>query len=424
MKRAYNLFLFLLIWPMSICLASQNENKALIHPKIPLEQIITENVNHFIRDNKINISYILERDGKIITSGASGFFNLNEKIELKPDTIFPIASLSQSFAAVTALLLQEQGKLKVTDPLSKFFPEDSKYWGKGKMPAWAKKVTIHHLMTHSHGLPEFYQYTMLRKRKFPGVLKKFIASLSEVKLKHEPGSRTDYSNSGYLLLEAILEQQLGKKLDDFYREEFFYKLGMKNTFSVIPSLSDHTINSKYYAAKLPVKYRLHKSIADPNDIQIRLTDRNYDNPDMRILDTGIFTNAEDLNKWNQALHNGKILSDESYQEMIKPHYTIKAPASSIISHTGYGIIISRNIGKVVFYHQIANFSGVRCEIIYMPEKNISMTILSNMHLDSLAIEKYQNGQSQIADIVYFRDSVLEEVRKYIQQEAIIEHKRG
>lgn len=421
MKRTCNLFLFLLIYPISIW-AVQNQNYGLAHSLLPLEQTITKAVNNFIHRNKINVSYLVEKEDKIIISGAAGFFNLNKKIELKPDTIFPIAALSQSFAAAATLLLQEQGKLQMSDPISKYFPSNSKYWGRDKAPDWANKVTIHHLLTHSHGIPEFYEYTMLRKRKFPGVLKKFIDSLSTVKLQFEPGSRASFSNSGYLILEAILEKELGMKLDEYYKQEFFDKLGMKNTFSVIPSLQDHVINPKYYETNLPVKYRLLKSVSDPTDIEIKLSDRNYENPDKRILDTGIFSNIEDLNKWQKALHGGKILSKESYEAMIKPYYRVESPNDHIISYTGYGIIISRNIGKITFYHQMSNYSGVRAEMIYVPVKDIFMVMLGNMNLDKLAIKKYQNKESKIADLFYLRDAIFEEIRKHIQIEALIQHK--
>jgi CubicO group peptidase (beta-lactamase class C family) len=423
MKRARNLFLFLLIWPIIIW-AEQTKDYALANPLIPLEQTITEGVNNFIKENKINISYLVEKEDGIITSGASGFFDLNKKIELKPDTIFPTAAISQSFAAATALLLKEQGKIKMSDPISKYFPSNSKYWGSDKAPDWADRVTIHHLLTHSHGIPEFYEYTMLRKRKFPGVLKKFVDSLSKVKLEFVPGSRASFSNSGYLILEAILEQQLGLKLDEYYKKEFFDKLGMKNTFSVIPSLQDHVINPKYYEANLPVKYILRKSVSDPNDIEIKLSDRNYENADMRILDTGIFSNPEDLNKWQKALHGGKILSKKSYELMIKPYYSIKSPNDNIVSHAGYGIIISRNVGKITFYQQMSDYSGIRAEMIYIPSKNIFMTMLSNMNLDKLAIKKYQNKESKIADLFYLRDAIFEEIRKHIQIEAVIQRNGG
>ena len=238
------------------------------------------------------------------------------------------------------------------------------------MPDWAGKVTIHHLPSHSHRLPEMYKYSIRRKEKFPQVVKLFIPLLATKKPPFKPGKKAVFSNTGYLALEAILEEAAGIFLEKFYQEEFFDKLGMKNSFAVIPRYRDTVINSKLEKANIPEKYDATTRIEEPEKIVIRKINANHRASAPKPLDVGIYSTVEDLNKWQYALHNGQILLQESYEKMIKPYYSIESGNENVVSQIGYGMKISRHLGKVRFYDHEADYNGVRTQIAYVPEKSI------------------------------------------------------
>lgn len=420
MSRIIYILLFLILIPFYGFSVEDDEFDSQI-PNIPLEQSITYILNKRVKEDLAHVTYFVGRKDDIVTYGAIGLSNIEPKKKLEVEDIFPTASVSQNFSAAAALLLEERGKIKLTDTISKHFPKDSGYWGKSKMPDWADKITIHHLLSHSHGLPELYKYFIRRAKRFPSTISVFLPMLAEKKLDFEPGEKAVHSNTGYLLLEVILEKAAGKPLEVFYQEEFFDKLGMKNTFAVIPSRTKSAPNKRLSETKLPEKYNATTRIEEPEKIILRILNPNHTPPGPVQVDVGIYTNVKDLNIWQQALHNGKVITQESYEKMIKPYFANDSDGEEIVSHFGYGIKIARNAGKVKFYHQEADFEGIRAEIAYVPSVNVSVSMLSNIHLEEIAKRKYKSEESKIYDIVELRKVIFNTIRQYLQRQAVVEH---
>lgn len=138
----------------------------------------------------------------------------------KPDTPFLIASITKPFTAAGLMRLADLGKLKLSDPASRFFPQFTKE-SRGK-------ITIQHLLTHTSGLPDMLPANVeLRKRQAP--LSEFLAQTLETPLLFEPGAKVSYSSMGILLASSIAEKITGQKFPSFLAKEIFRPLNMADT---------------------------------------------------------------------------------------------------------------------------------------------------------------------------------------------------
>lgn len=406
------------LYPLS-ALGLEGQGAGLKKPSMPMAQSIANSIYDFTKNNQTYIAYHASKGEELISEGAIGLLDVNSKTQLEASTIFPIASASHNFVAVSALLLQERGKLKLSDTISKHL--DSSYWPAGKLPSWADKITIHHLLSHSHGLPEIYNNIIGEKKFYSRIIKVILSELSSKKLEFEPGKKASYSQTGFLILEAILEKAANTGLDKFYQKEFFDKFSMKDTFVVVPSFKGDAFSKKYFETKLPIKYEATTRMETPEEIEIRIINAEFETSMANMIYMGIYSNVSDLNKWLYALHNGKILSEESYEQMVTPYYKVEPDADSMISYFGYGLEISRMIGKIKFYNTTANMQGVRAEFIYIPSQDISISMLSNLSLLDIAKKQYKDKVSNIADISDLMINIFSVIRDNVQTQAVIDH---
>jgi len=172
---------------------------------------------------QFNGAALVAENGKVIYKGAFGMANMEWDIPNAPDTKFRLGSITKQFTATVVLQLVEQGKIKLDGKLSDYLPEYRKDTG--------EKVTIHHLLTHTSGIPS---YTSLpgffeNVSRNPYKVADFVKKYASGDLEFEPGSKFSYNNSGYFLLGAIIERVTGKTYEQVLKENIFDPLGMKNS---------------------------------------------------------------------------------------------------------------------------------------------------------------------------------------------------
>src|SRR5262249_50644229 len=137
------------------------------------------------------------------------------------NTIFRLASVSKQFTAVCILLLQEQGKLNVTNRIAQYVEDAPEAWN---------EITIHHLLTHTAGIPSFTGFPdNMRYERLPTTVEATVRRFKEKPLEFEPGTRMKYSNSGYVLLGYIIEKVTGTSYERFIIEHIFQPLGMEHS---------------------------------------------------------------------------------------------------------------------------------------------------------------------------------------------------
>ena len=228
-------------------------------------------------------------NGKSIYKKSYGYANIELSVKNTSETKFRIGSITKQYTAMAIMILQEQGKLSVTDKLSDHIPDVPDIW---------KEITIHQLWTHTSGimhswaLEGFGENMMLYTP-----VEEIINEFKDQPLVASPGEKFHYSGTGYFILSTIIEKVSGRSYDTFLREEIFDMAGMTSTgsddpVSIIPN-------------------RASGYITDSSDTY------NSTFIYMPILTGGgnLYSTTDDLLKWDQALYNNKLISKESKEQM-------------------------------------------------------------------------------------------------------------
>src|SRR4051812_46331870 len=164
-------------------------------------------------------SVAVVKDGKIAYIHAYGDAKLDPKIPSTSTMRYSIGSISKQFTAAAVLLLQEQGKLSLDDKVSKFFPELTR----------ANEITVRQLLSHTAGYSDYWpQDYVMPMMLQPATSRKILDAWARKPLDFEPGTKWQYSNTGYVVAGAIVEKVSGVPLLQFLREKIFAPLGMKS----------------------------------------------------------------------------------------------------------------------------------------------------------------------------------------------------
>src|SRR3954468_16742034 len=178
-------------------------------------------VQSYVAKRQFMGSALVARGPEVLYSKGFGSANLEWDVPNAPNTKFRLGSITKQFTAASILLLQERGKLNITDPVKKHMPDAPAVWD---------KVTIYHLLTHTSGVPSFTGFPDYAKLEpFPATALELVGRFREKPLEFEPGEKWNYSNSGYVLLSYLLEKISGQSYEKFVQENIFTPLGMKDS---------------------------------------------------------------------------------------------------------------------------------------------------------------------------------------------------
>ena len=243
---------------------------------------------------------LVAKEGKVILHNGYGLADREKNIPVNKDTVFCIGSITKRFTRAAILKLEEQGKLKRSDPLSKFFED---------IPADKKDVTVEQVLEHTAGFHEYHD----TKGDFEEMdRKKALNIILNQKLRFEPGSRQAYSNSGYTLLAVLIELVSGQPYPTYLKENLFKPAGMNRTgFYRDPLWEEDEVAVGYEG----------RTIGERNS--------PYYWPHMTwalIGGGGMVSSVGELYKWIQALAANKVLSEKSMENMYDPQGRVMAYA--------------------------------------------------------------------------------------------------
>lgn len=333
MKKIFSLILS--VWIIcSVTACSSNENSVsepvqtattqtvtetvTEEPTIPPAQIIsTDEKSKKVMKRLETLGYSgvvsVVKDGKLYCSYAKGM--LEDGTIITTDTPMPVGSVSKQFCACAVMLLQEQGKLNVSDKLEKYFPEYTE----------GKDITLHNLLSMRSGVPELNFSLALMDKTDEENTKILMEDIFSQSPLFDPDSMYTYTNANYFLLGNIVEKVSGKKYFEFLRESFFEPLGMTHTGSVdeLPN------NPKWAGGHTYIKI----------DGQPGLTKGAGD----------IISNTADMHIWLEALHTGKSVSLESYKTMTTD-YSSENPY-------GYALVLNYPDGGIGHSGLIGSYSA-------------------------------------------------------------------
>lgn len=302
---------------------------------------------------------LVAKGDQVLFRQVYGKANYEQGRAMKLDSRFRLASISKQFTAVAILRLQDEGRLKTSDPVCK--------WIDPCPAAWAD-IRIGQLLAHTSGIPDLMARPAWGLRR---VTHATMAELTEDSKKYplqfEPGTQVRYDNAAFNLAAAIVVKASGKPFDDYMRDAFFQKLGMGDTGLDLDG-GDHGVIMGY--ANLPGGLA-----AQPNA-----------NTSIVAGAGAVYSTLDDLLVWQRALHRGHLLKSQSYQQMVADH----APADMAPTErgharrdSGYGIF-ANSLGDRVspafhdrqIYHT-GSWGGFRNLMTYQPDADVTVIVLSN-----------------------------------------------
>jgi CubicO group peptidase (beta-lactamase class C family) len=283
---------------------------------------------------------VVDGDRMLLDKGY-GMADLEWGIPNTPDVKFRLGSLTKQFTAALVLLLQEDGKLKIDDPVSKYLPDAPKTW---------EKITLANLLGHTSGIPSFTGFKEFGAWSMsPHTTEEELALFRDKPLDFEPGSKFAYSNSNYEVLGAVIEKVSGRKYADLLRERIFDPLGMKDSGLDTDELILPKRAQGYMPGKSGLVLARSESMAVP------------------WAAGGIYSTTGDLLKWEHGLFGGKVLSADSLKRMTTPgkgDYGL-----------GVGMVDKGGLKEVAHGGGIEGFST---QLMYVPERRIAVVVLSNV----------------------------------------------
>lgn len=289
---------------------------------------------------------IVVKNGKTLLRRAYGAADIDAKTPLTPGTVLRLGSITKQFTAVGILMLADEGKLALNDPITRFFPD---------YPTQGKVITVEHLLTHTSGIVSYTgkpNYGQNMAKDF--TVAEMIDGFKNDPLEFEPGTKFAYNNSGYFLLGAIIEQVSGMTYARFLEQRIFTPLGMKDTAfegferSKAPRAAGYSVKEKGFG---------------PTDT-LSMT--------QPYAAGSLVSTVDDLAKWDAAISAGKLLKPASWKLAFTPYKV--SPEKS--TNYGYGWGVGTFQGVPVLDHG-GGINGFRTFALRLPEQKVFVAVLSN-----------------------------------------------
>lgn len=332
MQKLLPLLIIFLISNLSFSQNLESKIDSLIHTE-------------FINSNEPGGAFLISRNGKPIYKKAFGLANLELDVKMTPDNVFQIGSMTKQFTAVAILMLEEQGKLSLNDPISKFIPDYPN----------GNNITVSHLLTHTSGVKNFTKMKTIseiaQKEMTPKAMVDFF---KDEPVDFTPGEKFEYNNSGYIVLGYLIELTSGKTYEEFIQENVFDKVGMENSFDA----SDRKVikNRAYGYHK--------KSYGFVNKTVI-----SYSVP---FSSGSLMSTLDDMLKWQNALNQNVLLR----QENLAKAFTRQSLNNGEKIEYGYGWHIKNSESTPTREHGGSIF-GFKSMGVYLPNKDIYVLGFSN-----------------------------------------------
>ena len=298
------------------------------------------------REHIPGLALLVARDGKIIQAQGYGLSNVELQVPVKTETVFQSGSVGKQFTAPAVMMLVEEGKLALDDPVAKYF--------KDAPPSW-NEVTIRELLSHTAGFTDYPDKFDFRRDYTEDQLLKIVEGIP---LAFSPGTKWSYSNLGYLTLGVLIHQVSGKFYGDFLKERIFQPLGMSTT---------RIISEADIVPNRAAGYRLVKG---------ELKNQEWVSPTLNTTaDGALYFSILDLAKWDAALYTEKLLKRSSLDQM----WTVTKLKNGNPNSGSYGFgwsVLTKN-GHRVLDHGGA-WQGFRTHISRYTDDKLTVVVLANL----------------------------------------------
>jgi len=305
------------------------------------------------------------RDGKLIKAQGYGLANVELHVRVKPETLFQTGSVGKQFTATAVMMLVEQSKVGLEDPITKYFD--------GAPASW-KGITLRNLLTHTSGIPDYTEVKGSDGQPLIDLRQDYTESellqkFETLPLDFPPGTQWKYSNTGYVLLGILIHKVTGEFYGDYLHEHIFAPLGM--TATRIISEADIIPNRS-------AGYQLVKG---------ELKNQDWVAPSLNTTaDGALYTNVLDMAKWDAALYTEKLLKKASLGEM----WSAVRMANGKTYPYGFGWDVTADHGHRLIAHDGA-WQGFTTNISRYVDDKLTVIVLTNLDSDHSNPTKIARG---------------------------------
>jgi len=313
---------------------------------------------------------LVKKDGKVVFRKGYGVRDLRNKTAIDAQTNFRLASFTKQLTAMAIMLLVQDGKLRYDQSLTDIFP---------KFPAYGKTITVRNLLSHTGGLPD-YEALMDAAEKSTGQIwssQRQIQDAGVLQLlekesqgKFAPGTKWEYSNSGYVVLGLIVAKISGKLFGEFLQERIFAPLKMTHTLVFEKGKNEITNRAYGHAKKENIFVETDQSSTSATQ-----------------GDGGIYSNLEDLSKWDDALRDHTLLSEKDFLPAITPTPLLPGAEAklaedipdSLRGHAtayGFGWFLDLQDSHPSMWHY-GDTMGFKSAILRYTRDNVTVIVLCN-----------------------------------------------
>jgi CubicO group peptidase (beta-lactamase class C family) len=294
------------------------------------------------------VAIAIVKDGSVFAEKGYGFANVEHHVPVGPETIFQSGSVGKQFTSAAVMLLVEQGRIGLEDPVTKYFPDAPASW---------RAITLRHLLTHTSGIPDYEEAgpdsVDFRRDYTESELARFAFGLT---LEFPPGSRWNYSNTGYVLLGIIIHKASGQFYGDLLRERVFAPLEMKTA---------RIISEEDIVPNRAAGYRLDNGA---------LKNQLWVSPTLNTTaDGALYFSVRDAIAWDKGLRAGAILSPQSWEQVYEP---VKLNSGSRYPY-GFGWEVDTLNGSRRLHHGGA-WQGFKSYISRYLDEDLTIIVLANL----------------------------------------------
>lgn len=318
---------------------------------------LIEHIEHIQKEIGFSGSLMIKQKGKVLAQSSFGYANRADKIENATATRYGIASGCKIFTAVAICQLVEGGKLSFDTKLKECLDIP--------FPKFDENITIHHLLTHTSGIPDYFdEETMTdyeelwidRPMYHMRRLHDFLPLFQHAQMKYSPGEKFQYNNAGFIVLGLIIEKVSGLLFKDYVQKHVFEKAGMAHSgYFALDSLPEKTA----------IGYIEHEDGTWKTNM--------YSLPIQGGSDGGAFVTVGDMLKFWDALMNNELLSESLTKTLLTPHVQEEAD-----DFYGYGVWMKKKGDTILKYHVMGYDPGISFHSAFYPEMDAQLAVCANI----------------------------------------------
>jgi len=289
---------------------------------------------------------IVTRKGETVFRKGYGLADMELKVPIQPDMVFRLGSVTKQFTATAILMLEEQGKLSINDPVTKFLPE---------YPTNGQTISVEHLLTHTSGIKSYTSMPeWLSKWRTDMSLGSLIDMFKDQPADFKPDERWLYNNSGYILLGGIIEKASGESYEDFIEKKIFEPLGMKDSY--------------YDRTEQVIPKRVKGYQRGANGFH----NAPYMSMTQPYAAGSLASTVDDLAIWDTALWSNRLIKKETLAKAHTPHRLADGRSTAY----GYGWSLGDYEGHRTVEHG-GGIHGFATYTLSMPDDGVFVAILTN-----------------------------------------------